>query len=274
MRIFKNANYNFIKWRWHALIGSLVIIWAGVATIFLRGGLPMGIEFRGGAAVLVQFDHHVSDDQVRHAIDPVSHDAQVQEWKGDSPESGDDSHSDGRGRGRGQDARHRRPRSRGRAEGREPRHVHGRATDRHRPGRRQRPAQQGHLGDGGRPGRHPRLRRLPLPDRVRRRRRRRRIPRHPDRARVPGVVQVRHDAQHHRRVADHHGLLGERHDRRLRPRAREPEAHAARAAGQDRQHERQPDAGPDDHHVERDAARGARALRPRRRGPARASRSR
>jgi preprotein translocase subunit SecF len=85
MRIFKNANYNFIKWRWHALIGSLVIIWAGVATIFLRGGLPMGIEFRGGAAVLVQYDHHVSDDQVRRAIDPVAHDAQVQEWRGEQP---------------------------------------------------------------------------------------------------------------------------------------------------------------------------------------------
>ena len=46
MRIFTHANYNFIKWRWHALIFSIVIIWAGVGTIFLRGGIPMGIEFR------------------------------------------------------------------------------------------------------------------------------------------------------------------------------------------------------------------------------------
>src|SRR5215475_669286 len=78
MRIFANANYNFIKWRWHALIGSLIIIWAGVATIFLRGGVPMGIEFRGGAALIVQFERPVTDEQVRRAIDPVAHDAQVQ----------------------------------------------------------------------------------------------------------------------------------------------------------------------------------------------------
>ena len=85
MRIFKNANYNFIRWRWHALIASVVIIWAGVGTIFLRGGVPMGVEFRGGASIVVQFDRPVRDDQVRHAIDPVSHDAQVQAYTGSAP---------------------------------------------------------------------------------------------------------------------------------------------------------------------------------------------
>ncbi len=82
MRIFHNANYNFIRWRWHALIASVVIIWAGVGTIFLRGGIPMGIEFQGGAAVVIQFAKPVTDDEVRHAIDPVSHEAQVQDYRG------------------------------------------------------------------------------------------------------------------------------------------------------------------------------------------------
>lgn len=85
MRIFHDTKYNFIRWRWHALIASVVIIWAGVGTIFLRGGIPMGIEFRGGAAVLVKFDQPVGDDAVRRAIDPVSHDAQVQVYKGGAP---------------------------------------------------------------------------------------------------------------------------------------------------------------------------------------------
>jgi preprotein translocase SecF subunit len=85
MRIFKNTNYNFIRWRWHALIASVVIIWAGVGTIFLRGGVPMGIEFRGGAAVVVQFDKPVTDDEVRHAIEPISRDVQVQDYKGSGP---------------------------------------------------------------------------------------------------------------------------------------------------------------------------------------------
>lgn len=82
MRIFHNANYNFIRWRWHALIASVVIIWAGVGTIFLRGGIPMGIEFQGGAAIVIQFAKPVTDDEVRHAIDPVSHEAQVQDYRG------------------------------------------------------------------------------------------------------------------------------------------------------------------------------------------------
>ena len=30
MRIFDNPNINFIKWRWHALVLSLVIRWAGL----------------------------------------------------------------------------------------------------------------------------------------------------------------------------------------------------------------------------------------------------
>ena len=49
MQIFHNANYDFIKYRWPALIGSLIIIWIGVASIYLKGGIPKGIDFTGGA---------------------------------------------------------------------------------------------------------------------------------------------------------------------------------------------------------------------------------
>ena len=80
MRIFANPNYNFIKWRWHALIASVVIIWAGVATIFLRGGLPLGIDFTGGTAVVVQFEQPTPEDVIRKALDPVSHEAVVQQY--------------------------------------------------------------------------------------------------------------------------------------------------------------------------------------------------
>ena len=30
MALFQNANYNFIKWRWHALLFSAVVIIAGI----------------------------------------------------------------------------------------------------------------------------------------------------------------------------------------------------------------------------------------------------
>ena len=70
MALFQNANYNFIKWRWHAIALSAVIIIAGFAYGMTRG-IPLGIDFTGGTIVVVQFEQAVSDDQVRQAIAPV-----------------------------------------------------------------------------------------------------------------------------------------------------------------------------------------------------------
>jgi preprotein translocase subunit SecF len=80
MRIFHNTNYDFIKWRWHALILSLVLIWAGVASIYFKGGVPLGIEFTGGTAIEVKFAQPTSEEEVRRAIDAVAKDAVVQQY--------------------------------------------------------------------------------------------------------------------------------------------------------------------------------------------------
>src|SRR5438046_1790002 len=79
MRIFANPNYNFIKWRWHALIASVIIIWAGVATMFVHHP-QMGIEFTGGTQLVIQFDTPTDEQHVRAAVDKVSHDAVVQKY--------------------------------------------------------------------------------------------------------------------------------------------------------------------------------------------------
>lgn len=80
MRIFHNANYNFIKWRWHALIISISIIWIGVATMYFRGGMPLGIDFTGGTVVIVEFPQPTAEDVVRSALDSVSKDKVVQKY--------------------------------------------------------------------------------------------------------------------------------------------------------------------------------------------------
>ncbi|HWI16483.1 MAG TPA: protein translocase subunit SecF [Vicinamibacterales bacterium] len=67
MALLQNANYDFIKWRWHALALSAVIIIAGLAYGVTRG-IPLGIDFSGGTIVVVKFQQPVSDDQVRQAI--------------------------------------------------------------------------------------------------------------------------------------------------------------------------------------------------------------
>lgn len=80
MRIFHNTNYDFIKWRWHALIISIVIIWGGVAAMWLKGGMPLGIDFTGGTVVIAEFPQPTPEDVVRAALDPISKDKIVQKY--------------------------------------------------------------------------------------------------------------------------------------------------------------------------------------------------
>jgi preprotein translocase subunit SecF len=68
MHIFKNTNFDFLKWRIHAIVISWLIILAGGYVFFTRG-ISLGIEFAGGTSVIVQFDQPVSIQQVRSAID-------------------------------------------------------------------------------------------------------------------------------------------------------------------------------------------------------------
>src|SRR5688572_8705365 len=67
MALFQNANYDFIKWRWHAIAFSAVIIIAGFAYALTRG-VPLGIDFSGGTVIVVKFEQPVTDDQVRNAV--------------------------------------------------------------------------------------------------------------------------------------------------------------------------------------------------------------
>ena len=68
MHIFKNTNYNFLRWRWHALAVSWIIIIAGIFVILTKG-IPKGVEFAGGTVVITEFDQQISVQQVREALD-------------------------------------------------------------------------------------------------------------------------------------------------------------------------------------------------------------
>jgi preprotein translocase subunit SecF len=67
VRLFHNANYDFLRWRWHAIALSWVIILAGVGVMMTRG-IPRGIEFAGGTSVIAQFDQAPSVEAVRSAL--------------------------------------------------------------------------------------------------------------------------------------------------------------------------------------------------------------
>jgi preprotein translocase subunit SecF len=67
MAIFSNAHYDFIKWRWHAIAASTLVILAGLAYGITKG-VPLGIDFSGGTIVVVKFEQPTTVDQVRTAL--------------------------------------------------------------------------------------------------------------------------------------------------------------------------------------------------------------
>ena len=79
MEIFHNANYDFIRWRWHAITLSLLVVAAGVVLMVMRG-LPLGIDFSGGTSLVVRFSQPVTLDKVRDAIAPLGGEAVVQQF--------------------------------------------------------------------------------------------------------------------------------------------------------------------------------------------------
>ena len=67
MNFFKTPNYDFVKWRWHAIALSLVVILAGMAVIGTRG-LQKGVDFEGGTIVILRFDEQPDLQRIRGAL--------------------------------------------------------------------------------------------------------------------------------------------------------------------------------------------------------------
>jgi preprotein translocase subunit SecF len=79
MKILSNPNFNFIKWRWHALVLSALIILAGLIKI-ATGGLPLGIDFSGGTLMVIRFEQPVDENAVRSAIESIPGDKVIQPY--------------------------------------------------------------------------------------------------------------------------------------------------------------------------------------------------
>ncbi len=67
MSVFSNPKYDFVKWRWHAIALSLVVILAGVAVVMTRG-LQMGVDFEGGTIVILKFEQQPDLQRIRTAL--------------------------------------------------------------------------------------------------------------------------------------------------------------------------------------------------------------
>jgi preprotein translocase subunit SecF len=88
MKFFDTPRFDFVKWRWHAIALSLLVVIAGSVAIW-RGYLGpnarhLGVDFAGGTLVVVQFNQHAPVERVRAAVGTLpggaGNDAVVQQY--------------------------------------------------------------------------------------------------------------------------------------------------------------------------------------------------
>jgi len=68
MELFKNANYDFLGKKVPFIIGSLVMIGAGLVSLAIKGGPLYGIDFKGGTLMYVKFTQAPQEDRIRQAL--------------------------------------------------------------------------------------------------------------------------------------------------------------------------------------------------------------
>jgi len=64
MQIFVNTNYDFVKYRFYAVVFSLLWILAGFG-LFMKHGINWGIDFAGGANIVLKFRDQVPMEKLR-----------------------------------------------------------------------------------------------------------------------------------------------------------------------------------------------------------------
>ncbi|RYY70355.1 MAG: protein translocase subunit SecDF [Chitinophagaceae bacterium] len=80
--IFKNANFNFVKFRKVAYVISFFVFALGIAAFF--NGFDLGVEFKGGRSYTVAFPAAVQNDDVRDDLEKVFGDFPVIKTVGDN----------------------------------------------------------------------------------------------------------------------------------------------------------------------------------------------
>jgi len=81
VELFRGVNVDWLGKKWYFLAFSLIFSVAGVLSILFWHGIKLGIDFRGGTLVYVQFDQPPNLDRIRAAIDRAGiHDSRIQTY--------------------------------------------------------------------------------------------------------------------------------------------------------------------------------------------------
>jgi preprotein translocase subunit SecF len=68
MELFKNTNYDFLGKKWPFIIASLILTVAGLISLAIHGGPQYGIDFKGGAEMMLKFNQQPPLDKIRAAL--------------------------------------------------------------------------------------------------------------------------------------------------------------------------------------------------------------
>ena len=82
MELFKNTDFDFLRWKWPFITASLVVTLAGFTSWIVKGGLHYGIDFRGGAEMRLRFSQEPPMDRIRKALDEKVPGASLQQLTG------------------------------------------------------------------------------------------------------------------------------------------------------------------------------------------------
>ena len=68
MQFFGTPNYNFLRWKWHCIALSLVLLGAGGVSLVVKGGPRYGIDFRGGTLIYLKFAEKPDLERLRAGL--------------------------------------------------------------------------------------------------------------------------------------------------------------------------------------------------------------
>src|SRR5262245_23889365 len=69
MKLFRQTNIDFLRWKWWAIGASWALILVGLLAIFVQKGLKFGIDFAGGTQIALKFGSRPDIEKLRKILD-------------------------------------------------------------------------------------------------------------------------------------------------------------------------------------------------------------
>jgi preprotein translocase subunit SecF len=81
MELFRDTNFDFMKYRKFWVVVSLILVAAGIFSVFVHGKLNIGIDFAGGTQITLKFRERPDTDRLRSILASQGlGDAQIQRF--------------------------------------------------------------------------------------------------------------------------------------------------------------------------------------------------